>query len=505
MDDRASADIGSLRPHPDLPQRVHVAIIGAGPGGLCAGIELLRAGIDDFVILEKANDVGGTWWHNRYPGAECDVQSHLYSFTFEPKPDWSRPYAGQAEILEYLRHVADKYGMRPYCRFSVEVSAARWDEADARWHLQTTAGQQLEAQVVISAIGMFNDIAVPDIPGLDSFAGTTFHTARWPHGHDLKGERVAIVGSAASAVQTIPEIAPLVAHLDVYQRTPQWVLPKSDDPFTADELEALRRDPGAVAARRAELYQQLESAILFDDPQLLANAEAAGLRNLAQVRDHDLRRRLTPSMDYGCRRPLLSNKYYPTFNRDNVELVDCEIERVVPDGIVGRDGLLRPVDTIILATGFETTRFLACLDVAGRSGVHIRDAWRDGAQAHLGIATSGFPNLFMLYGPNTNNGSLLYMLELEAAYAVRHIARMARDSIAWIDVRPEVESAYQEQLQQDIARVQVWGADCRGYYRSESGRIVTQLPYGMTTWRELTTRPDDDAYEAAPTAAASRQ
>jgi cation diffusion facilitator CzcD-associated flavoprotein CzcO len=386
--------------------------------------------------------------------------------------------------------------MLPSCRFGVEVSAARWDEDRCVWHLETASGQRLEAAAVISAIGMFNDIAVPDIDGLDTFQGTLFHTARWQDDHDLTGERVAIVGSAASAVQTIPEIAPIVAELDVYQRTPQWVLPKADDPFTEAELARFRDEPEAMAEHRQTLYEQLEAAILFDDEEMLAESEAAGLRNLALVRDPALRRRLTPSMRYGCRRPLLSNKYYPTFNRDNVSLVDCGISRIVPEGIIGGDGKLRPVDTIILATGFETTRFVSAIDLVGRGGLHIDDAWRDGAQAYLGMVTSGFPNLFMIYGPNTNNGSLIYMLELEVAYIVRQLLRMRREGADWIDVRRDVMDAYNEQLQRDIAGVDVWAGDCGGYYRAGSGRVVTQLPYNMTRWRQMTTCQDGDAYDS---------
>jgi len=482
---------------PALPARADVVIIGAGPGGLCAGIELCRAGIEDFVILEKAPGVGGTWWHNRYPGCECDVQSHLYSFSFEPKVDWSRPYAGQTEILEYVEHVATKYGMYPYCRFGVEVSAATWQDDSATWRLDLAGGGVIEARVVISAIGMFNHIVEPDIPGLETFAGTCFHTARWPEGHDLSGERVAIIGSAASAVQTAPEIAPIVARLDLYQRTPQWVLPKQDTPFTEDELENFRQHPEAVEALRREIYRQLESFILFSDPQALDDAERAGLENLSVVRDADLRRRLTPTMRFGCRRPLLSNLYYPIFNRDNVALVDCGIREVVPGGIVGMDGTLRPVDTIILATGFETTRYLSAIDVYGRDGVSIHDAWRDGAKAYQGITTSGFPNLFMLYGPNTNNGSLVTMLEMEVAYSVRHIRRLFDEGLKWLDVRADAETEYNEQLQQAIDGITVWSADCRGYYRAPSGRIVTQFPYTMTDFSERLAEDDTARYESA--------
>ncbi len=479
-----------------LPERTTVLIIGAGPGGICAGIELARAGFTDFVIVEKAAGVGGTWWHNRYPGAECDVQSHLYSFSFEPKPDWSRPYAGQPEIRAYVEHVATKHGMLPYCRFGVEVQSARWDEGAAVWRVSMADGRRIAARTLISAIGMFNDIAVPSIPGLRDFAGTLFHTARWQDDHDLTGERVALIGSAASAVQTAPEIAPIVARLDLFQRTPQWVLPKLDEPFTEAELANFRAHPEVVRAHREELWAQLEAAILFDDPRLLAELEESCLRNIDVVKDPELRRRLTPDWRYGCRRPLLSNKYYPIFNRPNVKLVDDAIARIVPEGILTSRGELRAVDTILLATGFETTRYLSALDVSGRGGLHIADAWRDGAIAYQGITTAGFPNLFMLYGPNTNNNSLITMLELEARYAVRCIRRLRDERLAWLDVRPAAMAEYNERLQKDIAKVAVWRSDCRGYYRAPSGRIVTQFPYTMTQYTEMLAVQDAHSYEA---------
>jgi cation diffusion facilitator CzcD-associated flavoprotein CzcO len=480
-----------------LPDHTTVLVIGAGPGGICSGITLARAGITDFVIVEKAAGIGGTWWHNRYPGAECDVMSHLYSFSFEPKPDWSRPYSGQREIREYVERVAREHGMLPHCRFQREVKTLRWDERAALWRVQFEDGHALTARFVISAIGMFNEIALPDVAGLSDFAGTMFHTARWEDGHDLAGERVALIGSAASAVQTAPEIAPIVARLDLYQRTPQWVIPKKDTPFSEAELAHFRANPHVVKAMREEIYRAVEAFVLFDDPKAVAEAEESGRQNLLAVNDPELRRRLTPSWGYGCRRPLLSNLYYPMFNRPNVHLIDCGIERVVADGIVTARGELRAVDTIILATGFETTKYLSALDVAGRGGVHIRDAWRDGAIAYLGITTSGFPNLFMIYGPNTNNNSLITMLELESGYAVRAIRRAMGERLAWIDVTPAAQAAYNEKLQRDIAGIRVWGSDCRGYYRAPSGRIVTQFPYTMTTYERMLAADDGASYEAA--------
>jgi cation diffusion facilitator CzcD-associated flavoprotein CzcO len=322
-----------------------------------------------------------------------------------------------------------------------------------------------------------------------------FHTARWIDDHDLTGESVALIGSAASAVQTAPEIAPIVARLDLYQRTPQWVLPKKDEPFTPAELAHFRAHPEAVKAHRDEIYAQIEAFVLFQDAKALVEAEEAGRQNIGLVDDPDLRRRLTPDWRYGCRRPLLSNKYYPMFNRENVHLIDEGIARIAPEGPVTGSGELRAVDTILLATGFETTRYLSALDVTGRDGIHIRDAWRDGAIAYRGITTTGFPNLFMLYGPNTNNNSLITMLELESAYAVRWIRRLIDGRLRWIDVTARAMADYNERLQKDIANITVWRDDCRGYYRAPSGRIVTQFPYTMTQYTRMLETPDERSYQ----------
>jgi cation diffusion facilitator CzcD-associated flavoprotein CzcO len=482
-------------PNPvDLPSTVTVLVIGAGPGGLGAGVTLAHAGITDFLIVEKAGGVGGTWWHNRYPGAECDVETHLYSFSFAPKPDWSRPYAGQREIKAYLEDVAEKHGMLAHCRFHTEVAGARWDEARGVWRVTMSDGRSLSARFLISAIGMFNEIAVPDIPGLGDFAGEMFHTARWPDGFDPAGKRVALVGSAASAIQTAPEIAPLVRRLDLYQRTPQWVMAKRDTPYTAEELDHFRAHPEVVEAHRRQLWIQLETAVQFRDPRMVEEMEADARRNLEVVEDLELRRRLTPDWGMGCRRPLISNKYYPIFNRPNVRLIDQKIDRVTAEAVVTSDGESHATDVIILATGFQTTRFLASLDVEGRGGLHIHEAWREGATAYHGITAPGFPNLFMLYGPNTNNNSLITMLELQAGYAVNWIARMLDHERTWLDVKAGAAELYNAQLQADLDRVTVWRSDCGGYYRAPSGRIVTQFPYTMTRYAEVLARADDENY-----------
>jgi cation diffusion facilitator CzcD-associated flavoprotein CzcO len=479
-----------------MKRRPRIVIIGAGPGGICAGIRLKHAGYDDFVVLDRAAAIGGTWFHNQYPGCACDVQSHLYSFSFEIKRDWTRPYATQPEILAYMQHCVDKYELAPHIRLSTAVTGAYWDDECTVWRVVTDGSEEIEADIVISALGMFNDLNHPDIAGLDAFEGTTFHSARWRHDHDLTDERIAVIGTAASAVQFLPTVARRAGQLHVFQRSANWVLPKVDDPFTAEEIEHFRTDPVAARRQRWEVWRRVEGVITFSDPAMLRAAEEAGLRNLETVKDPAVRRKQTPTVPWGCHRPLSSNDYYPIYNQPNVELVTDAIDHVTPTGIVTVDGVERPVDTIILGTGFKTTRYLAAIDVVGRGGRHIDDAWNDGATAYLGIATAGFPNLFMLYGPNTNNGSILFMIECQVAYVLRQLERITDEGIAWLDVRPDVMEAYNTELQHDIGQVAVWQAACHGYYRSGSGRIVTQWPHTMAEFRDRTMLPDPDAYDA---------
>jgi cation diffusion facilitator CzcD-associated flavoprotein CzcO len=477
------------------PRNLSIAIVGAGPGGLCAAIRLKQAGFEDLVILEKVEGLGGTWHHNRYPGCACDIPSHLYSFSFEPKYDWSRPYGSQAEILAYLEYCAEKYGLLPYLRFGCGVRGARWDEGRARWTLRLETGESVQADVVVSALGMFNELARPEIPGLADFAGTQFHSAHWNWDHDLTGETVGVIGSAASAVQFVPEIVKQAGQVHLFQRTANWVTPKQDTPFTPEQRAYFAKHPEAVAAIREEVYRRVDGGMTFSDPAALAELEAQVLAAIEVVEDPALREKLRPRHPYGCKRPLLSNDYYPAFNRPNLELVTDAIERVTRDSVVTADGRSRRADTLILATGFETTKYLSAIQVVGRGGRHIDEAWRDGACAYLGITTAGFPNLFMIYGPNTNNGSILHMIESQVDYTVRQIRRLAEEGLAWIDVRPEVMERYNEDVQAAIGRVRVWQADCHGYYRSPSGRVVTQWPYSMSEFRERTAKPDADAYQ----------
>ncbi len=477
---------------------LRVAIVGAGPGGLCMAIRLRQAGFGDFVVLEREAAVGGTWLRNRYPGCACDIPSHLYSFSFEPKPDWSRPYASQPEILAYMEGCAEKYGVLPHCRFGAGVRRARWDEAGAHWSLELESGEEVCAEVVVGAIGMFNDLVWPDIPGRGEFAGTAFHSARWRRDHSLAGERVAVIGSAASAVQLVPEIVKTADRVHLFQRTANWVMPKQDDPFPEDVLAGFRRDASLIRAVRDEIYRGVDSGMTFSDPKALAEMEASVLAAMEVIEDPVLREKLRPDHPLGCKRPLLSNDFYPAFNRPNLELVTDPIARITRDAIVTADGAERRVDTIVYATGFATTKYLSAIEVIGRGGRRIDEAWSDGACAYLGITTAGFPNLFMLYGPNTNNGSILSMIESQVEYTLRKIQRIADEDLAWIDVRPEPMERYNEELQRAIAGVSVWQAGCNGYYRTPSGRVVTQWPGSMTGFRERTEKPDDEAFEVAP-------
>jgi cation diffusion facilitator CzcD-associated flavoprotein CzcO len=482
----------------DRPRRSRrVAIIGAGPGGICTGVSLLGRGHDDFVILERAPGIGGTWFHNRYPGAECDIKSHLYSFSFAPNPAWSRRYARQPEIKAYLEDVVDRFGLREHIRLSTAVRSLRWDDDEMVWHLSVgDDGEVLDAEIVVSAIGMFGQPVRPDIPGLDDFQGTLFHSAQWLDDHDLTGERVAVIGSAASAVQLIPEIAPVVASLDVYQRTANWVSPKDDDPYTEEELATFAAQPETLQASRDEIFNTIDPNLTFSDIQRRSLYEDYGRRNLAVVEDDDVRARLTPAGPYGSKRPLASNLYYPTFNLPHVELVTDAIREITEHGIVTVEGTTREVDTIILATGFTTTKFLAALDVVGREGVHIEEAWSEGPQAYLGITTSGFPNVFMLYGPNTNNGSIIYMIECQVHYVMAMLDAMDERDLAWVDVRRDVMDEYNEAIQRQLDEVEVWQTEVNGYYRV-GDRIVTQWPGSMSSYRERTEKVDLDAYETA--------
>jgi cation diffusion facilitator CzcD-associated flavoprotein CzcO len=469
-----------------MTERHRLAVIGAGPGGICTAIKLLEAGIDDFVVLEQGSRVGGTWYHNRYPGAECDVMSHLYSYSFELNPEWSQRYARQPEILTYLEHCAEKYGVTPHVSLETRVTAALWDEDSNTWRVRTDTGREVEVEVevLVSALGMFNVPVWPDIPGREIFAGLSIHSARWPDDVDLTGQRVAVIGSAASAVQLVPEVAKVASRLVVFQRTPIWVLPKDDRPYTDDDRARFRTDPAAMPELRGKLERSVNEMMTFSNPDFLAQARAAGIENLSVVEDDELREKLTPRVPWGSRRPIVSNVYYPTFNRDNVELVTDPITEITRNGIRSADGREHVVDVIVFATGFDTTRYLTAISVTGRDGLTLDEAWADDPAAYLGVVTSGFPNLFMLYGPNTNNGSILRMLEYQAEFVVRFVQLMEKEGLSYVDLKPEAQNHFNRNLQNALDSVGVWRPETDGYYRGRTGRIVTQWPHTMDEYAD---------------------
>jgi cation diffusion facilitator CzcD-associated flavoprotein CzcO len=474
-----------------------IVIMGAGPGGLCAGKRLKDQGYDNFIILEQAPRLGGTWWHNQYPGCRCDVPSQLYSFSFAPKLDWSEPYASRAEILAYLEDCAERFGLLPHVRLNAPVESATWDEASGTWAVRTTHSETYTADILISAVGLFNVPAYPRLEGFDRFTGSVMHSARWNHAIDLSGKSVSVIGSAASAVQLVPEIAKVVSHLTVFQRTPNYVSPRGSE-FSTEFIEHAKTDAHAAnAAERERMAGWLDAVCTLDQPAVMAEMAAACEKNRAQVTDPALRKKLTPQYPFGSKRGLVSSDWYPTFNRDNVTLVTERIDRLVERGVVVEEGVVYPSDIIVLATGFETTKFLSAIPIYGRDHLPLNTAWAKGAHAYLGITTHHFPNLFMLYGPNTNNGSIISQLECQVDYIVRKLLTMDRRAWQWIDINDEHERRFNETLQADLAKVGVWQAGVSDYYRSDSGLIVTQWPHTMARYRFETQRDDNECYDYA--------
>ena len=478
------------------PTQTKFTIIGAGAGGLCAGIKLLEAGQGDFLIFDRAPRVGGTWHRNTYPGLECDIAAHLYCYSFAPNPDWSGPFPPQPEIRAYLEKTAFDRGLESHLRLGTGVVSARWDEARARWRLVLDGGEEVESQFVISAVGMFGAPVFPQIPGLDSFEGTKFHSLNWNHEHELRGERIAVIGSAASAVQFMPEIAPEAAQLHVFQRTPNWVLPKPNEPYSDEQKKAFSTQPGLMAESRQQIFDIVEKSLTYLEPEFFQVAEDMGRQALEAVEDPAVRKLLTPDHPFGSKRPLASNKYLQAFNRSNVELVVDPVERVTPNGVVTSDGREREVDTIILATGFETQKYVSVIDVTGRDALSIQDAWKNGPEAYFGVTNSGFPNLFSLYGPNTNGGnSIILMLEFQIDYALRLIGEAERAGVDWLDVKRDVMDEYNAGLQRELESVAVWQVGANDYYRHESGRIVTQWPHCFAVYKDRVDKDDLASFE----------
>ena len=476
-----------------------VIVVGTGFAGLAMAVRLKQAGIHDFTILERASSLGGTWRDNTYPGAACDIQSHLYSFSFEPYPEWSRMFGQQREILEYMEHVAHKYGLLPHIRFDSGVERAVFDEKDGVWNVTTKDGAVHRARVVVSGTGPLNRPAYPAIKGRETFAGKSFHSSAWDHSYSIKGKRVAVLGTGASAIQIIPAIADEVGSLHVFQRKPPWIMPKPERPITNGERTLFRRVPAAQKLARAAIYWFLEwRALAFTvNPQLLKRAEPLAVRYLeSRVKDPVLREKLRPRYTLGCKRVLMSNDYFETLQKKNVDVVTTGIREIVANGIITNDGKLHEVDAIVYATGFDAAEAVAPFDVRGKGGLELNDAWRDGAEAYLGTSIAGFPNLFLLIGPNTGLGhnSMVFMIESQVAYVLDAIEKMRARHWKTVEVLPRVQAEFNEKIQARLAKTVWQTGGCTSWYQTRDGKNTTLWPGFTVEFRLRTRRFHEHAY-----------
>jgi cation diffusion facilitator CzcD-associated flavoprotein CzcO len=466
-----------------------VVVVGAGFGGIATGVKLKQAGIDTFAIYESSLGIGGTWWDNTYPGCEVDVGSHLYCFSFKPH-NWTRTHAMQPELQKYLEETVDQFGLRPHLQLGVGVESATWDDERHVWTLQLEDGTVDECHVLVSAVGFLNVPSYPDWPGLDDFEGPRFHTARWEHQHDLAHKVVAVVGTGSTATQVVPAIQPIVKHLYVFQREPGWIMPKGERDLTGEERAAFARS-WRRRWERWRLRYLLEKNLWrghFFRPGTRINDERQRfcLDYIArQFADRaDLREVVTPRHPFGGKRPVFASTFYPALKQENVELIPRAVASVTRKGIVDADGVERAVDVIVMATGFHAASYLARLRVVGRGGRTLQEHWAGEPRAYLGITVPGFPNFYMLYGPGTNGGEIVIMLESQAEYAVRAVKRMIRERVTALEVKPGFEARWYRWLQSRMEGTS-WTLS-RNYFKAPTGKVVTQWPYGNLVYRLLT-------------------
>lgn len=468
-------------------QNLEIAIIGAGISGLCMAINLKKVGITTFKIFEKSDNVGGTWHDNTYPSCGCDTPSILYSFSFEPKSDWTRNYPKQPEILEYLEHCSKKYDITKHITFNTEISSAFFDSEKNIWRIYTASGEEFSANILVSGCGQLNKPKIPHLDGIETFSGTQFHCARWNHEHDLKDETVAVIGTGASAIQFIPIIAQQVKKLIVFQRSAPWIAPKPDFKFTNFIHWLGKSFPFILRLYRWLLYLVLEYFVVYltIKQNTIAGKLVSAFLNFQReriIKDETLKSILKPNYEVGCKRILISNDYYPALQLPNVEVVAQDIKEINQNQIITKEGGEYPVDTLIFATGFDTT-LLSSIKIVGLNNQLLQEKWQDGAEAYKGIMIPGFPNLFMLYGPNTNTGtqSIIFMVECQVNYILSCIKMMQKKSQKYLDVKPDINSEYNEKLQVAAGQT-VWNSGCSSWYKTKTGKIVNNWPFSTVRY-----------------------
>jgi cation diffusion facilitator CzcD-associated flavoprotein CzcO len=475
-----------------------IAVVGAGFGGVGAVVMLQRAGYEDVTVFERGERVGGVWHHNTYPGAACDIPSHLYEFSFAPNPRWTRRYAPQAEIQAYLEDVARRHGVFERIRTGTEVHSATWNAEGRRWELETSAGPH-SADILLTACGQLSEPSVPPLPGLDDFDGPSFHTARWRHDVELSGRRVAVVGTGCSAIQVVPAIQPQVAKLDVYQRSPGWTFPKMDFAYRDRTMRLLERMPILQRLDRQSVFafNELGAMAMTDRQWLLPALRAMGRRQINKaIEDPELRRKVTPTDEIGCKRVMLTDEWYPTLTQPNVELVADRISQVTPAGIRTEDGIERPADVIVLATGFQTHGFVAPMEIVGAGGRSLGEEWAEIPRAYLGLTVPSFPNLFLLYGPNTNGGtgSVIYTLEAGISHVIAALRELERAGADRIELRQQAAERFDRELRAAL-RETVWHSGCTNWYVDERGNDPNQWPWTWSAYRRRTATLSHDDYQ----------
>ncbi len=483
-----------------MTAHVHdVAIIGTGFAGIGMAIQLRERGIDDFVLLERGDSVGGTWRDNHYPGAACDVPSHLYSLSFEPKADWSHAYSPQDEIRGYLEQCTTQHDLRRDMRFGVEVVDATWSDTDATWTLTSSDGDTWSARALVLGIGFLRDPAMARVPGIDDFAGPQMHSATWDHDVDLRGKRIGVIGTGASAIQFVPEIAPAAKHTTVFQRTAPWVIPKMDRRYSLAEKAAFRLVPGLREAKRASIYANMESTyfLFFKKQRALTKLGESLVKRVvkAQMKDQAKIDKVLPDITLGCKRVLKSNDWYPTLDRADVAVETTGIDHVTADGLVLDDGRKVELDVLVHGTGFSVQDPLGVLEVHGRDGLSLRDVWGNRPSAYLGIEIPGFPNAFVLHGPNTGLGhsSMVFMLESGMTYALQAIDKIVDGTIRSVEVRPEVHAAFVEEVDQRNAGT-IWATGCQSWYLNKDGQNYSLWPGSTWEYRQRTAAFDPAAH-----------